>query len=281
VRHKQRHVDEPRICEPVRVVGAELFPGAVLDLQPHPLDVPAPVPPGRAGPSAAKRGSPPLDLTAAIPHPEWVPPCLPDPWVLERLTFTRHVDNVGIHLPAEGIGRRSYLEQKFGGPERAAQIYERVRAAGRGAGLALDFDRIEKQPNTLDAHRLIAWAQAHEGRDAEPLVEALFRAYFVEGRFIGDRAELARIAGEAGFDEAAARAMLDSDEGMTQIADADRRARELGISGVPFFVFDGRVGVSGAAGPDERPSLRLPEPVIGTQPNSFIEFSIEAGILLS
>jgi predicted DsbA family dithiol-disulfide isomerase len=168
----------------------------------------------------------------------------------ERPVVRWHPFQLNPDLPAEGIGRRSYLEQKFGGPERAAQIYERVRAAGRGAGLELDFDRIEKQPNTLDAHRLIAWAQTHADRDAEPLVEALFRAYFVEGRFIGDRAELARIAGEAGFDGAAARTMLDSDSGAAEIAAADRRARELGITGVPFFVFDGRVGVSGAAGPD-------------------------------
>ena len=168
----------------------------------------------------------------------------------ERPVVRWHPFQLNPDLPAEGIERRSYLEQKFGGPERAAQIYERVRAAGRGAGLELDFDRIEKQPNTLDAHRLIAWAQAHEGRNAEPLVEALFRAYFVEGRFIGDRGELARIAGEAGFDGAAARTMLDSDAGAAEIASADRQARERGIGGVPFFVFDGRVSVSGAAGPD-------------------------------
>jgi predicted DsbA family dithiol-disulfide isomerase len=168
----------------------------------------------------------------------------------ERPVVRWHPFQLNPDLPPEGIGRRSYLAQKFGGPERAAQIYERVRAAGREAGLELDFDRIEKQPNTLDAHRLIAWAQTHEVRDAEPLVEALFRAYFVEGRFIGDRGELARIAGEAGFDGAVARTMLDSDAGSTEIAAADRRARELGVSGVPFFVFDGRVGVSGAAGPE-------------------------------
>lgn len=168
----------------------------------------------------------------------------------ERPVVRWHPFQLNPDLPAEGIGRCSYLEQKFGGPERAAQIYERVRAAGRDAGLELDFDRIETQPNTLDAHRLIAWAQAREGRDAEPLVEALFRAYFVEGRFIGDRGELARIAGEAGLDGQAARKMLDSDTGAAEIAAADRRARELGITGVPFFVFGGRVGVSGAAGPD-------------------------------
>jgi predicted DsbA family dithiol-disulfide isomerase len=167
-----------------------------------------------------------------------------------RPTVRWHPFQLNPDLPAEGVDRRSYLEQKFGGAERAAQIYERVRAAGRSAGLALDFDRIERQPNTLDAHRLIAWAQDELGRDAGPLVEALFRAYFVEGRSLVERESLAALAGEAGLDPQAALAMLASDEGAGRIAAADRRARALGIQGVPFFVFDGRVGVSGAAGTD-------------------------------
>jgi predicted DsbA family dithiol-disulfide isomerase len=151
-------------------------------------------------------------------------------------------------LPRAGIGRRSYLEEKFGGPERAAQIYERVKAAGRAAGLELDFDRIERQPNTLDAHRLIAWAQAEGGGDADALVEALFRAYFVEGRYIGDREVLAEIAGEAGYDAARARELLGDETGVAEIAEMDKHARQMGISGVPFFVFNQRVGVSGAQG---------------------------------
>lgn len=167
----------------------------------------------------------------------------------ERPVVRWHPFQLNPDLPAEGIDRRQYLEEKFGGPERAAQIYERVRAAGRTAGLELDIDGIRRQPNTLDAHRLIGWAQ-QQGRDAEPLVEALFRAYFVENRYIGDRAELAAIAGEAGFDARAARAMLDADDGASAIAAADRRARALGITGVPFFIMDGKLGVSGAAGTD-------------------------------
>jgi predicted DsbA family dithiol-disulfide isomerase len=167
----------------------------------------------------------------------------------ERPVVRWHPFQLNPDLPAEGIDRRQYLEEKFGGPERAAQIYERVRAAGRTAGLELDIDGIRRQPNTLDAHRLIGWAQ-QQGRDAEPLVEALFRAYFVENRYIGDRAELAAIAGEAGFDAQAARAMLDADDGAGAIAAADRRARALGITGVPFFIMDGKLGVSGAAGTD-------------------------------
>ena len=150
-------------------------------------------------------------------------------------------------LPAQGIDRRSYLETKFGGADRAAQIYERVREAGRAAGLELDFDRIERQPNTIDAHRLIAWAQT-DGQDSDALVEALFRAYFIDGRFIGDRSVLAEIAQTCGYDAAQAKAMLDSDLGLAEIEDMGQRTRQMGITGVPFFVFNERVGVSGAQG---------------------------------
>jgi predicted DsbA family dithiol-disulfide isomerase len=168
----------------------------------------------------------------------------------QRPVVRWHPFQLNPDLPAEGIARRQYLEDKFGGPERATQIYERVRAAGRTAGLELAIDRIERQPNTLDAHRLIAWAQSDPSRDATAMVEALFRAYFVEGRPIGERDALARLAGEAGYDPQAAREMLDSDTGLAEIQAMDRHAREMGITGVPFFVFDSKVGISGAAGTD-------------------------------
>src|SRR5215472_11710357 len=96
-------------------------------------------------------------------------------------------------LPHAGIPRAAYLEAKFGGKARAAEIYSRVKAVGAEVGIAFDFDRIKQQPNTLDAHRLIAWAQ--ERGDADALVESLFRAYFIEGRFVGDREQLAAAAG--------------------------------------------------------------------------------------
>lgn len=147
-------------------------------------------------------------------------------------------------LPAEGVDRKGYLEAKFGGPARAAEIYARVREAGVRAGLDFDFDAIPRQPNTRDAHRLIAWAQSRG--DAGPLVERLFRAYFQEGRYVGDRDTLAALAAEAGFDAEAARVWLESGLGADEIADAEARVRALGISGVPFFIFDGRVGLSGA-----------------------------------
>ena len=150
-------------------------------------------------------------------------------------------------LPREGIDRRAYLEAKFGGRERAAQIYESVRAAGKTAGIDFAFERILRQPNTLDAHRLISWAQARGG--AEEVVERLFRAYFLEGRFVGDRAVLAAIAGEAGLSAEAAGDYLASEEGVGAITAMDERVRELGVTGVPFFIFAGRVAVSGAQEP--------------------------------
>ncbi|MEP7181909.1 MAG: DsbA family oxidoreductase [Betaproteobacteria bacterium] len=155
-----------------------------------------------------------------------------------------HPFQLNPELPPEGADRRSYLERKFGGPERAAQIYDRVRAAGATVGIAFAFDRIERQPNTLDAHRLISWAQARGAGDA--VVDALFHAYFLDGRHVGDRDVLADIAGEAGLDREAARAMLGTDEGEDTVRALDARVRELGVDGVPFFIFGDQVAVSGA-----------------------------------
>ncbi|MFO1311507.1 MAG: DsbA family oxidoreductase [Burkholderiales bacterium] len=152
-------------------------------------------------------------------------------------------------LPAEGVDRKAYLEAKFGGPGRAREIYERVTAAGRTVGIPFAFDAIARQPNTLDAHRLVAWAQSRREGDADALVEGLFRANFIEGRYVGDRDELASIAVAAGYDPDDARAFLASDELRDAVAQSDARAREMGIGGVPFFIFDGKTAVSGAQEP--------------------------------
>jgi len=151
-------------------------------------------------------------------------------------------------LPVEGVDRKGYLEAKFGGPARAAEIYARVREAGVRAGLDFAFEAIARQPNTRDAHRLIAWAQSRG--DAGPLVERLFRAYFLEGRYLGDRDLLAVLAAEAGCDADAARVWLESGLGADEIAEAEAWVRALGISGVPFYIFDGRLGLSGAQPPE-------------------------------
>lgn len=166
-----------------------------------------------------------------------------DPAFVPRVSW--HPFELNPDLPAQGIARKFYLEAKFGGAQRAREIYERVGAAGKTVDIAFDFDRIGVQPNTLQAHRLISWAQ-QRGDAVDALVEQLFSGYFLAGRNIGERAELAAIAGEAGLDADAARAFLATDEGMADITVMENRSRELGVSGVPFFVFAERLGVSGA-----------------------------------
>ena len=166
-----------------------------------------------------------------------------------RIHVRWHPFQLNPDIPQTGVDRRAYLEAKFGGPARARDIHARVRAAAKTVGLSLEFERIARQPNTSDAHRLVAWAQRLDAAHVDELVEALFHAYFVEGRDIGDHRELVAIAESTGYDVAAARALLDSDRLEEDVAKADRRARKLGISGVPFFIFDGKVGVAGAQEP--------------------------------
>jgi len=165
-----------------------------------------------------------------------------------RPVVTWHPFQLNPDLPPAGMDRRQYVETKFGGAARAGAVYDRIRTAGTTVGIAFAFERIVRQPNTIDAHRLIAWAQERGAADA--LVEALFRAYFLDGRYIGDREVLVAVAGEAGLDAAAAHAYLASGQGADAVADLDRRVREMGIAGVPFFIFNRQVGVSGAQGRD-------------------------------
>lgn len=146
-------------------------------------------------------------------------------------------------LPAAGISRREYIERKWG-PGRGPEVYARVAAAGRTVDVAFAFDKITVQPNTLEAHRLLHYAQ-QQGRQDE-MAEVLFAAYFLEGVNITDRNALAAAAGRAGLDRDAAAAYLASDADRDLVGEADIEARNAGIGGVPFFIFNRRVGVSGA-----------------------------------
>ncbi len=150
-------------------------------------------------------------------------------------------------LPREGMERHAYMEAKFGGRARVADAHARLVAIGATLGIDFRFDAIARQPNTRDAHRLVSWAQARG--DASPLVERLFVAFFIDGRNVGDRTELVRVAVETGFDGAAAADMLDSDALSDRVAATEQRARELGVSGVPFYILNDRVAVSGAQEP--------------------------------
>ena len=167
------------------------------------------------------------------------------------VTIRWHPFQLNPDLPPEGTDRKAYLEAKFGGPQRAAEIYARVSAAGRNAGLALNFDGIQRQPNTLMAHALIAYAQSIEGGGhADAIVERLFKAYFVDGRFVGDIEVLVAIAAECGLDAEATRAVLSEPSTLEQIAALDASVRRQGISGVPFLIFNQKLALSGAQPPE-------------------------------
>jgi predicted DsbA family dithiol-disulfide isomerase len=161
------------------------------------------------------------------------------PFVIEWHPFQLNPD-----MPREGVDRRAYLEEKFGGRERAVQIYARVAEHAEAAGVAINFEGIQRTPNTLDAHRLIHWAGI-EGAQY-PVVSALMRAYFQEGRDIGDRDVLADIADGAGLDAAVIRKLLDSDADLEEIRARDVAAREMGVNAVPTFIVAGKHAVPGA-----------------------------------
>ena len=139
--------------------------------------------------------------------------------------------------------RREYIERKWG-PGRGPEAYSRVAAVGQTVAIPFAFANISVQPNTLDAHRLLTFAE-REGRQDE-LAEVLFKAYFIDGENLTDRDVLADIAGRAGLDREAAKAYLESDADRDLVLQADVQAREAGIGGVPFFIFNRRIGVSGA-----------------------------------
>lgn len=142
-------------------------------------------------------------------------------------------------MPPEGVERASYRAQKFGSVEKGRELDARVAEAGRNVGLEFRHDRMLRTPNTINAHRLIQWS----GPRQHEMVEALFRAYFHDGRDIGDIATLAEIAATLGLDAAA---FLASDELAEEVRAEDAYFRRIGISGVPSFAIDGRVVFSGA-----------------------------------
>jgi predicted DsbA family dithiol-disulfide isomerase len=150
-------------------------------------------------------------------------------------------------MPAEGMDRRAYRSAKFGDWEKSKALDAKVAAAGESEGIAFAFDRIERTPNTTDAHRLIALAGERGVQDA--VVESLFRGYFSEGRDLGDRDSLLELAERAGLDSGCAASLLEGGEDLVSIRDAEARARRLGVQGVPFFVIDGEVALSGAREP--------------------------------
>ena len=155
-----------------------------------------------------------------------------------------HPFQLNPEMVAEGVDKRSYLAGRFGGEAKLDQIHQRLRETAKAAGVDMDPDTPQRIPNTLNAHRLIHWAGL-EGRQT-PLVSALFRAYWREGRDIGNPAVLADIGAAVGMDRAAVVRLLASDADVDETLAREDHARQRGVRAVPTFVIADRHVVSGA-----------------------------------
>ncbi|MEM9059732.1 MAG: DsbA family oxidoreductase [Pseudomonadota bacterium] len=151
-------------------------------------------------------------------------------------------------MPPEGADRREYLETKFGGPERARGIYDRIRGAAEEAGLDVKFDKIARTPNTMDAHRLIRWSKSTGMQNA--LVHQLFIRYFQNGEDISDHGVLADAAESIGMERAVVERLLAGDADREMLQEEDATAREMGVGGVPCFIVGGKYVVQGAQPPE-------------------------------
>jgi predicted DsbA family dithiol-disulfide isomerase len=151
-------------------------------------------------------------------------------------------------MPKEGISRREYRIKKFGSWERSLELDARVIAVGKEDGIEFAFDHIERTPNTVDAHRLISFANKEGVQNA--VVEALFRAYFTEGRDLSKVPTLLDVVAEAGLNRLKAEAVLDGDEGMEELKEAEGLSRRHRVDGVPFFIVNDQITVAGAQQPE-------------------------------
>lgn len=151
-------------------------------------------------------------------------------------------------IPKEGVDRKAYLKAKFGDTPRSSAMGDAIRSEGAGEGITFAFDKIAKTPNTLDSHRLIRWAGSAGIQDA--IVERLFTAYFIDGRDIGDAGVLTDVAAEAGMDSALVGDLLGKDSDLALVEREAGMANQMGISGVPTFIFNSRFMISGAREPE-------------------------------
>lgn len=165
------------------------------------------------------------------------------PFVIEWHPFQLNPD-----MPREGMGRREYLEGKFGGKEGAVRAYAPVVEHAEKAGVKIDFEGMQRTPNTLNAHRLIHWAGV-DGRQTAA-VSALFKAYFTDARDIGDAEVLADVADSIEMDAAVITRLLQSDVDTQDIRDRDAHSRKMGVTSVPTFIVANQHAVPGAQPPE-------------------------------
>ena len=152
-------------------------------------------------------------------------------------------------VPRGGVDRKAYMRAKFGDSPRSSAMGDAIKAAGESEHIAFAFDRIEKRPDTIDSHRVIRWAAT--GGHQNDVVERLFKAYFEDGRDIGDPAVLVDVASAAGMDAELVKDLLAKDADRELVEQEDALAHRMGISGVPTFIFANKYLISGAHDADK------------------------------
>jgi predicted DsbA family dithiol-disulfide isomerase len=150
-------------------------------------------------------------------------------------------------IPGEGVDRAQYMEAKFG-KERLKTIHDPLIAGGKADGVPYDFDKITRTPNTLSAHRVLRWALP--GGEQLAVAEALFMAYWNQGRDVGDHAVLAEIAASCGMDGLKVQADLATDKDREAVLQEMSMAQRMGVTGVPTFIINRKYGVVGAQSPE-------------------------------
>jgi predicted DsbA family dithiol-disulfide isomerase len=152
-------------------------------------------------------------------------------------------------IPREGIARKTYLETKFGSVARYDAIAERVGAAAAAEGLVYAPDKMKRQPNTIDCHRLILWAK--NGADPARVKQRLMQLYFAEGADLSDRDVLVEAASDCGMDGELVRRLLAGEDDVVRVTSEANAAKDAGIDGVPTFIFDSSLLLTGAQPPQQ------------------------------
>ncbi|VCU58620.1 2-hydroxychromene-2-carboxylate isomerase/DsbA-like thioredoxin domain [Tritonibacter mobilis] len=165
------------------------------------------------------------------------------PFVVEWHPFQLNPD-----MPEGGMDRRTYLETKFGGKDNAVKVYAQIADHAREAGVEINFEAMQRTPNTIDAHRLIHWAGLEAKQSA--IVDALFQAYFVDGKDIGDTNVLADLAEHVGMERAVVEKLLEGDSDIEEIRSRDAHSRKMGVNSVPTFIIANQHVVPGAQQPE-------------------------------
>ena len=153
-------------------------------------------------------------------------------------------------MPPEGVDHKKHLAEKLGGQDAVDRAHDMLAGLGKQDGIAFDFPSVKISPNTLDAHRLLRWAMI-EGPEVQSRVAvALFKAYFEEGRNVGDRAVLLDVAEAAGMDRAVVTALFSAGADVDSVKEEIGMARDMGVTGVPCFIIDNKYAVMGAQSVD-------------------------------